>query len=337
MKRNLIIISLALLAASPACGQTQDSHRSVFQQATTAPLLQNKPVARVNGVVLTDRDLLREMYAIFPYARQHNGSFPKAMEPDIRKGALKMIEFEELVYQEAKRRGMKIGPQRLAKAEKDFLQQFKTPEMLQMYLKEEAQGSRKVLRTKVERSLLIDDLLKVEVMNKAYVTLPETRTYYTQHPEKFQLPETFALQTISTTAGTKATSQQLADARKRAEEALKNARLTKDYESFGVLAEKISEDDYRVMMGDHRAVETKGIPAPLLSALRKMQIGQISEIIQVEQYFTIARLNAHNPAGKQNFEDIKVTLRNQLKQSRIEQLRVALNQKLRKTAKVEEL
>ena len=28
-----------------------------------------KPVARVNGSVLTDRDLLREMYIIFPYAR----------------------------------------------------------------------------------------------------------------------------------------------------------------------------------------------------------------------------------------------------------------------------
>ena len=40
---------------------------------------QGKPVARVNGTVLTDRDLLREMYAIFPYAKQHNG-FPKAQE-----------------------------------------------------------------------------------------------------------------------------------------------------------------------------------------------------------------------------------------------------------------
>ena len=33
-----------------------------------------KEVAKVNGTVLTDKDLLREMYIIFPYARQHNGS-----------------------------------------------------------------------------------------------------------------------------------------------------------------------------------------------------------------------------------------------------------------------
>ncbi len=64
-------------------------------------------MARVNGAVLTDRDLLREMYAIFPYAKQHNG-FPKAQEAAIRQGALEMIIFEELVYQEAVRRKLTI-------------------------------------------------------------------------------------------------------------------------------------------------------------------------------------------------------------------------------------
>ena len=59
-------------------------------------------MVRVNGTVLTDRDLLREMFALFPYARLHNG-FPKEQEPGIRRGAMEMIVFEELVYQEAVR------------------------------------------------------------------------------------------------------------------------------------------------------------------------------------------------------------------------------------------
>ncbi len=68
----------------------------------------DKPVARVNGAVLTDRDLLREMFTIFPYAHQHNG-FPKAQEAAIRQGALEMIIFEELVYQEAVRRKLTVS------------------------------------------------------------------------------------------------------------------------------------------------------------------------------------------------------------------------------------
>ena len=42
------------------------------RNSSTAPLqVSDKPVAKVNGAVLTDRDLLREMYTIFPYAQQH--------------------------------------------------------------------------------------------------------------------------------------------------------------------------------------------------------------------------------------------------------------------------
>ena len=72
-----------------------------------------KPVVRVNGAVLTDRDLLREMFALFPYAKLHNG-FPKKQEAEIRQGAMQMIIFEELVYQEAVRRKMTIAPERIA-------------------------------------------------------------------------------------------------------------------------------------------------------------------------------------------------------------------------------
>ena len=66
-----------------------------------------KPVVKVNGAVLTDRDLMHELYVIFPYAQIHNG-IPKDMEPQMRRGALEMIVFDELVYQEALRRKMTI-------------------------------------------------------------------------------------------------------------------------------------------------------------------------------------------------------------------------------------
>ena len=36
--------------------------------------------------------------------------------------------------------------------------------------------------------------------------------------------------------------------------ALQQAKATKSAEEFGLLAEKISDDDYRVMMGQHKPV-----------------------------------------------------------------------------------
>ncbi|MFY9661435.1 MAG: hypothetical protein WAJ97_12485, partial [Terriglobales bacterium] len=68
------------------------------QSSVDASALQvtGKAVVKVNGAELTDRDLLREMFALFPYAKLHGG-FPKKQEPEIRQGALQMIIFEELV------------------------------------------------------------------------------------------------------------------------------------------------------------------------------------------------------------------------------------------------
>jgi len=178
--------------------------------------------------------------------------------------------------------------------------------------------------------------LKAEVVDKSAVSLAEARAYYAQHPEKFHTAESFAIQTISTMPA-KVDADQVKAARKRAEEALQQARATKTYEEFGMLAEKISEDDFRVVMGDHKVVDRAHLPPQILSVADKMQPGQISDIIQVDQVYTIIRLNSHVPAGLRTFPEIKTSLREYLRRQNVERLRAGLNTRLRKTAKIEEL
>jgi len=336
----LVLAAVAGMAVS-ASAQTAASHdpatKTTATNANVAAIPPEKPVARVNGTALTDRDLLREMFAIFPYARQHNGGFPKAMEEDIRKGALQMIIFEELVYQEAQRRGMTVTPVQLDHALAEFRKQFKSPDDYKGFMTWECQGSEQVLRRKIRRSLLIDRLLIIEVKNKSAVSLAEEKDYYDKNAATFRLPETFSFQTISVLPPEKATAAQLKDARKRAEDALKQAKATRNYEEFGVLAEKISEDDYAVMMGEHRFVERSKLPVEVVNAALALQPGQVSDLIQVEQAFAIVRLISHNPAGMQKFEAVKDSLHKQLQQSKTDQLRSALDKKLRANAKVEVL
>ena len=133
MKYKLSICAVVLLAVAAASAQVASHAPTAVSQPARpgapapAMVITGKPVARVNGAVLTDRDLQREMFAIFPYARQHNGSVPQEMEPQIRQGAMQMIIFEELVYQEAQRRKITISPERLNRAEADFRKQFPSP------------------------------------------------------------------------------------------------------------------------------------------------------------------------------------------------------------------
>ena len=332
------LITVLLLAVATASAQVA-SHGLATESKAAAPQgttmqVTGKPVAKVNGVVLTDRDLLREMYAIFPYARQHNG-FPKAQEAVIRQGALEMIIFEELVYQDAVRRKMTISPDKLNQGEAAFKKQFSTPEEYQQFLQTEMHGSRQQLREQIQRSMLIEQLLKQEVDNKSAVSLVEVRAYYDKNAARFQVPESFTFQSISVLPPRNGTPDQVKEGRKRADEALKQAKATKSYQEFGLLAEKISEDDYRVNMGDHKVAPRDKLPPQVVKALLAMKAGEVSGLIQIETAYTIIRLNTHSPAHKQSFAEVKGQLQTDLQKQKYEQLRSSLAKQLRAKAKIE--
>ncbi len=343
MRYKIFILPFLLLGIGAAIAQVSSHAPTVFTntpaQSAAKPAQSsgtNKPVARVNSAVLTDADLVREEYAIFPYAKQHNG-IPKEFEKQIRDGALKMIIFEELVYQEALREKVTVPAVKLQHAEAEFRKQFATPEQYNAFLQSDFNGSHQLLQQKIQRSLLIEAYLKVQVDDKCVISTAEARAYYDKNPARFHHPETFTFQTISILPPANATAPQLKEARTRAESALRQAKATKTAEQFGLLAEKISDDDYRVMMGQHKPMPVDEMAPQVVKALQAMHPNDMSDLIQVEQAYTIVRLQAHTAAGQAKFEDVKAQLQKELQEKKRNQLRSSLDQKLRKNAKIEEL
>jgi peptidyl-prolyl cis-trans isomerase SurA len=343
MRYQLPFCTLLLVALSAASAQVA-SHAPTTVANPTASLapalpvsgsqVSDKPVARVNGAVLTDRDLMREMYAIFPYAQQHNG-FPKAQEAAIRQGALEMIIFEELVYQEAVRRKLTIPPEKLNHAEADFRKQFNSLDQYQQYLQAEMHSSAQQLRQQMKRSLLIEQLLKNDVADRSAVSLAEVKAYYDKNPARFEVPEAFSFQSISVVPLLKPTAAQAKEAQKHAEDALRQAKATTSYQNFGLLAEKTSEDDFRVNMGDHKVVARDKLPPQVVKALLAIQPGQVTGLIQIESAYTIIRLNAHTSARRKSLEEVKADLKVELQKNKYEKLRSRLAQQLRAKAKIE--
>ena len=342
MKYKFFLLQFLFLGIGAAVAQVSSHAPTVFTQvpaqsaARPAPLPADKPVARVNNAVLSNSDLVREEYAIFPYARQHNG-IPKDLEKQVRDGALKMIIFEELVYQEALRKKMTVPPAKMQHAEADFRKQFATPEEYNAFLQSDFNGSHQLLQEKIRRSLLIEAFLKAEVDDKSGISLAEARAYYDKNPARFHYPESFTFQTISILPPPNATSAQLKEVSTRAENALRQAKTTKTAEEFGLLAEKISDDDYRVMMGQHKPIPVDQLAPQVVKALLSMHPNDMSGLIQLEQAYTIVRLQAHTQAGQTKFEQVKAQLLKELHDAKMNQLRAALDQKLRQNAKIEEL
>lgn len=301
----------------------------------TAPITQvtGKVVARVNGVELTDHELVREMVAMFPYAETHNG-FPKELEPEIRRGAMQMIIFEELLYQEAQRRKMTIPASRVAQSEASFRKTFNSKGEYDAFLKFEGIKSDAELQQKIRRSLLIESMLKTEVNAKARVTDVQVRAYYNKNPKEFYRPETFHIQSISILPPNNSPDT-LKEAKKRADEAYKLAKATKSYREFGLLAEQKSDDDFHVNYGDHKPQPGSQLPPQVVKAARTMKPGQVSEVIQLGNAYTIFRLVGHIPAGTIPYAELKDKLKTDMENQKMEQVRAALGQTLRKNSKIE--
>jgi hypothetical protein len=338
MKFRLCMMATAMFCASIAFGKSDliSAHApSVKNPAPNAVSATMKPAVRVNGAVLTEADVIRQMYRIFPYASQHGG-FPKAMASDIRNGAIEMIIFEELLYQEARRMKIPLAPEQLNSAEAAFRKQIGSS-AYEQFLNTECQGSKQVLREKIRRSLLIEKMLQTGVEQKSVVTDVEAREYYDKNPKQFERPESLRIQTISIVPPQNGGVAVEKEARKRAEEAGKLAAETKNYQDFGMLAEKISDDDWHVNMGDRGLVQVSAFPPPVVKAAAAMKPGEVSRLIQLGNAYTIFRLVEHEPAGKAPFPAVKAKLQSDLQKQKRMEVRAALNQKLRKNAQVEVL
>jgi peptidyl-prolyl cis-trans isomerase SurA len=293
-----------------------------------------KPVVRVNGRELTDRDLLHEMYAIFPYAEQHGG-FPKSLQNEIRNGAKQMLVFEELVYQEAERRKMSVSPERIKAAEDALRKQLRGAQGFNTYVRVECDGNPQVLRQKIRRSLLIEDLLKGEVYGKATPNEAQLQAYYNKNIAQFTFGESLHIQTVSVIPPPTAGSKE--EAQKKAEKAYAEAKKAKTYQEFGLIAEKYSDDDWHVKLGDRKWIECAKLPPPIVQAAAKMKPGEISPLIQLDSNYTFFRLIERKAAGKQSYASVRAGLKENLRKERTEQLRAQLNEKLHKGAKVDEL
>ena len=165
--------------------------------------------------------------------------------------------------------------------------------------------------------------------------MAQAKAYFDKNPKSFTYSESFSIQTISIIPPANPSPDVQKEARKKAEDAWRQAKATKSYREFGVLAEKLSDDDWHVNMGDRKSMDADKLPPPIVVAARKMKPGEVSELLQFGTNYTMFRLNEHKVAGRAKFEDVQKQLRSDLQKSRLNELRAEFGKRLRKSAKIE--
>lgn len=293
-------------------------------------------VARVNGAPLTERDLQRELVKLFPYSGVHGGRIPGEYGLELRQKAMSQIVLDELLHQEALRRKITVPAETFADIMGQARDRFPSLQEFQAYAVQEY-GSVQAFETHIRRALLIALLLDKEVTQKSQVTEAELRQFYAQNKKRFLKPENVWIQSISLNFPPNPTPAQRTALRSRADNLLPMAKAASSFEEFGRLAEKFSEDDWRIMMGDHKWVHRGRLPAAVEAVAFTLKAGEISGIIETAEALVIVRVNDTQPQRQLPFSEVRDSLSEDLQKAKEADLRRQLEQSLRKTFTVEAL
>jgi len=293
-------------------------------------------IARVNGVVLTEAQLNEEMQHLFPYYAIHGGRVPPSAEPEIRQNAMHNLVLHELVYQEARRRHLQVPSLTWQKRLQKIRQGFPSRQAYEAAATRQY-GSVAAYESSLRRVMLVEQLWDAEVTRKAVVTAQAERAYYQSHKSQFVRPESVQLQTITIAFPSSATPEQKQEARKIAEQTLVKATAAKTYEEFGTLAEQLSQDDWRVMMGDHGWVHRGTVTPDLEQVLFSMKKGETSGVLETSSGYIILRANDYQPKRQMTFAEKAASIRQRLEAEQREKRAKEFEQLLRSKAEVQML
>lgn len=337
MSKALRVTATIVLLAITAIGQLQSSHAPTM--TLPAPTARNsavadKVMARVNGAPITQAAFEEEVKRIFPYYTLHGNAVPKEYEGQIREKALNALIDAELAYQEAKRRKLPITSQewnaRLAEIRKDYKTRAEFEAATARLF-----GSRAGFEAALRHDMLLDKIFRIEVQRKSVVSEADVRTEYDSYKSSYLIPESFEFQTISTIVPKNATENDKRAALARLEKVVAEAKATKSAEQFGLLAEKFSEDEYRVMMGAHKAAHKGSMDPAFESFLASLKVGEVSGIAQSSAGYHIIRLNAHTTPHQLSFQEARAQIRKSLEKERADARNKAFHEELRRKAKIQ--
>lgn len=309
-------------------------------------------MATVNG-----KDILRtDLEKAYSSYKAGQGQAPQEPSPEqadiVRLDLLRQLIDAEILDQRAAKLNLiasdedvnaKITDMKAPYTEEEFSNQLKQRNMTLDDLKQQ-----------IRRKLTADKLINKEIESKINITDADISSYYAAHKSEFNViqPQYHLAWIVVTTGATQPNNLQNskaisdADARKKIQAV--HERLTSG-EDFGALAMNFSEDpNTNSSAGDLGFVAESDLQQRdpgTFAAISKLKIGQITDVLPVyggagltrkPAGYAIYKLIAREPAGQRelNNPSVQQAIRQNLRESRAQLLRLAYFETLRDNAKV---
>lgn len=296
---------------------------SVGQEETGA-------VARVNGQHVYEADLNLAL------TRQEQSLMSGGEEPDpakeaeYRERALQATIENELLFQEAKRRGYGTEAQEVEEQLRSIGAQFPAPQMFDEALTQMGL-TREDLRRDLERAQSVQKMIEESIEPEISVSPEEARAYYDDNPELFTDPERVRASHILIMVGPEAPESDKAKARQSLEDL--RARVLRGG-SFAELARAHSEDPSAGNGGDLGYFARGQTVASFEQAAFALEVGEISDVVVTPYGFHLIQLTDRQVATPVSYERVEESLSGFLRQRKTNEAIAELAKQLREKAKV---
>jgi len=313
--------------------------------------LNDKPVpevvARVNGTTINSAQLQSEFISFSLRAQAQGKKIPPSEETLIARELLKAEIMKELIAQKARSLNIKITPEKVDLEIKNIEDKFPSHSAFVTALAFQRMDI-KALKEKIERTLLEDELIRLEIAPKVKLRDGSVKEFYNSNKEKFSKPVLYRVRHIM--ISTIHAPEKLEDeanhkkalriakmindeAKSKAEEVLNKI---KGGEDFIKLAKEFSEDEPSKKEGGMLGHLHPDSTLPEIAAeMVKLNEGETSNIIQSPLGYHIIRLDEIIPSTLIPFEESESDILNILMKRGTQSLFKRYLIDLEKNAKIE--
>ena len=283
-------------------------------------------VAKVNSVQITAGELEEEVSRLLPPSGSHGKVDPQKRK-QVRQMALEQLIVRELAYQRGKALRLEVEPEVREATIRKIRARYKTENSFREALRADEITEPEFIH-RVEKDLLLRNIYKTEIDDKAAVSDSEVRQFYDQNKAKFLRPESIHLRQIVM----KAIPGNGSNAEKKIYEVFDKLKAG---EPFDTLAYQYSEDDYRVMGGDNGWIHRGQLAPELEKAAFAAKPKTLTGPFQTSFGWHLLRMEERQTQRQLKFQEAREDIAASLRQKRLRQRKSEFVRELKEGARIE--
>jgi peptidyl-prolyl cis-trans isomerase C len=286
-------------------------------------------VARVNGEAIERWEFDNAVKRIEGRA---GGPMPPEKRDEVLRSVLDQLVAYHLLAQESRARKIAIGDQDVEARLAEIRRSFPSEDAFKQGIA--AQGlTVDQLRLQARTSLEVAKVIDAEVASKVVVQDAEVTTFYQQNLERFKQGDSVHASHILIGVPPNATLAQKAEAKAKAQAALKQVRGGAD---FSIVAKAQSQDQGSAQNGGDLGFFPKGqMTPPFEEAAFKLKAGAVSPIVETQFGFHIIKVHERRAPRTAPFTEVSGQIKDFLTQGQREQKLEQFVEQVKTKSKVE--